>query len=371
MTDKRMKRFCRAFILLAFIHQYFWVDGQSLRESADSIRNIRGVPGLVYAVFSTDSILESEAMGYRVFKQKDHIQITDRFNIGTNTAAFTAYIAAKLVQAGKIKWSTHLTDVFPEIKSKILQVYTSITLQDLLNSRTRLPAFTDLNDWTHIPEFKGNIIDRRRSFMKWMIQQKPNMNNFHRENFVFSLGGYVVAASMLEKITNKSWEDLLTQYIRKPMGISIGYSWPNRTDSAAPWGHWSPGNNFTSESPNTWLKSNPVLYPAQDINISLPDYIKYMQKNLRGIMGYSESLPQKVFEFLFFGTPDYSMGWYNGSMNDQSYAFHEGISLLFDCRAEILKEKKIGIIVMCNSGDKDGRGAVLDLTRLLEEKYFN
>src|SRR5450755_516286 len=113
-----MKRFCRVLILLAFIHQSFWGNSQALRESADSIRIIRGVPGMVYAVFSTDSILESEALGYRAFKQKDLIQITDRFNIGTNTAAFTAFIAAKLVQAGKIKWTTRLIDVFPEIKSK-------------------------------------------------------------------------------------------------------------------------------------------------------------------------------------------------------------------------------------------------------------
>ena len=365
-----MKRFCRVLILLAFIHQSFWGNSQALRESADSIRIIRGVPGMVYAVFSTDSILESEALGYRAFKQKDLIQITDRFNIGTNTAAFTAFIAAKLVQAGKIKWTTRLIDVFPEIKSKIFPVYTSITLQDLLNSRTRIQPFNELHDWTTIPEFKGNISARRKSFTIWIVQQKPNMKNFQQENITFSLAGYVVAASMLEKITHKAWEDLLTEYVRKPMGIVIHYSWPNRTDSSAPWGHWSPGNNFTSESPSTWLKINPILNPAQDIAIDLPDYIKYMQKNLRGLTGYKESLPQKVFESLFFGMPDYAMGWSNGSMNDQSFAFHEGVSLLFDCRTEILKEKKIGIIVMCNSGDRDGRGAVLDLTRLLEEKYF-
>ena len=64
------------------------------------------------------------------------------------------------------------------------------------------------------------------------------------------------------------------------------------------------------------------------------------------------------------------MGWNNGSFNDQAFAFHEGVSLLFNCSTEILKEKNRGIIVMCNSGDKDGRGAVLDLTKLLEEKYF-
>jgi hypothetical protein len=102
----------------------------------------------------------------------------------------------------------------------------------------------------------------------------------------------------------------------------------------------------------------------------MPDYIKFMQMNLKGLSGGKTHLSQAGFEFLYFGLQDFSMGWNNGSYNNQSFAFHEGLSLLFNCRTEILKEKDCAIIVMCNSGDKDGRGAVLDLTRLLEEKYF-
>ena len=95
-----------------------------------------------------------------------------------------------------------------------------------------------------------------------------------------------------------------------------------------------------------------------------------MQYNLQGLAEGKAHLPQSEFEFLYFGLQDYSMGWNNGSYFGQSFAFHEGLSLLFNCRTEILKEKDRCIIVMCNSGDKDGRGAVLDLTKLLEEKYF-
>ncbi len=82
-----------------------WLSGR-IKEEAENIREIRGVPGIAYAVFSKDSILEIQVSGYRVFKKKNLIEKKDRFNIGTNTAAFTAYIAARLVQAGKIKWNT-------------------------------------------------------------------------------------------------------------------------------------------------------------------------------------------------------------------------------------------------------------------------
>ena len=90
---------------------------QTIREAAESIRLIRGVPGMVYAVFSKDSIIDFAALGFRVFKSKQRIEKNDRFNIGTNTAAFTAYIAARLVDAGYIKWTTPLLKVFlPSVK---------------------------------------------------------------------------------------------------------------------------------------------------------------------------------------------------------------------------------------------------------------
>ncbi len=346
------------------------ISGKELREAAESIRTIRGVPGMAYAVFSKDSIIEFQVIGYRVFKSRDLIESNDKFNIGTNTAAFTAYIAAKLVQEGKIKWSTPLLKIYPEFSSKTLPVYKNITLQDLLSSRSRIQPFMDISDWFKIPNYPGTIEAKRKAFTYWMLQRKPNMANFLNDKIAFSLAGYVMATSMMEKVTGKSWEELLTEYIRKPFKISMHYSWPNITDPTAPYGHWEQGGSFHSEEPETWIKGNPILYPAQGITISTPDYIRYMQTNLSGLSGRNTSLPQASYEFLYFGIPDYSMGWNNGSFNGQSYAFHEGLSLLFNCRTEILKEKNRGIIVMCNSGDKDGRGAVLDLTRLLEEKFF-
>jgi CubicO group peptidase (beta-lactamase class C family) len=343
---------------------------RSILELAESIRTVRGVPAMAYAVFSKDSIIDFQVLGYRVFKRKDTIEKYDRFNIGTNTAAITAYIAAKLVASGKIKWDTELLSIFPGFKKKTLPVYKSIRFVDLLSSRTRLPSFMEMSDWFKIPDVRGNIVSKRLFFTYWILQHKPNMENFNQEKIAFSLAGYVVAASMMERVTGKSWEDLVTEYVRKPLNISTRYSWPNRNDITAPAGHWIQGGSFHSEEPDTWVKVHPILYPGQGISISLPDYIKYMQYNLQGLADGKAHMSESGFDFLFFGKPDFALGWNNGSYYGKSFAFHEGLSLLFNCRTEILKEKDRGIIVMCNSGDNDARGAVLDVTKLLEEKYF-
>ena len=95
-----------------------------------------------------------------------------------------------------------------------------------------------------------------------------------------------------------------------------------------------------------------------------------MQENLAGLTGAQAHLKKASFEYLYFGLPDYSMGRNNGSMNNQSYGFHEGLSLLYSSRAELLKEKKRGIVVLAHSGDPDGRAAVLWVSRELQRRYY-
>jgi D-alanyl-D-alanine carboxypeptidase len=340
---------------------------QSLLKSADSIRLTRGIPGMVFAVFSGDSIMDQGAVGFKKYRTKDPLLINDRFDIGTNTAAFTAYIAGRLVEQGKITWTTKLLDVYPEFRKSAFPVYQNITLADLLSCRTRIPSLAEPDQWTPIPGFDGPTMSaRRRAFTFYMLQQKPAAYRADPTQYGFSVAGYVMAASMLEKVSNKKWENLVVEYVSKPLKINIRYGWPNLEDSAATSGHWSQGGSLHAEEHHTWVKLSPLLYPAQDINISLGDYIRFMQENLCGLRGQKAHLSQTNMEYLHYGVLDYAMGWHNGVLENISYSFHEGRSLLFDCRAVLLKERNRGILVLCNSSDKDARGAVLNLTRMLE-----
>ncbi|HEX4849321.1 MAG TPA: serine hydrolase domain-containing protein [Puia sp.] len=362
---------CKLYLLLLLLIPLF-SQSQTFLHIADSIRVTRGIPGLAYAVFTCDSTLDEGVCGFRRVKTRDSVKLYDRFNIGTNTAAFTSFIAAHLVKSGKIKWDTKLLEVFPEYKGRALPVYKNVTLADLLSNKTRIPLYSSLDDWYKLPDFTGNTMSaKRRNFTLFMLEQKPYMDNAITNELVFSYAGYVMAASMLEKVAHKKWENLVLEYINEPLKISAKFGWPIMDDTAATFGHWSQGNYFHAEDLNTWVKPSAVLYPAHNINISLPDYIRFMQEHLRGLTGKKASLDQETFQYMHFGVNDFSMGWNNGSLNDYSYSFHEGMSVLFDCRAEIIKEKGIGIIVMCNSGDRDGRGAVVNLVRLLESRYLS
>src|SRR5580765_4755919 len=127
-----LAKFCFFSLILVPAHSF----SQLFTETADSVRLTRGVPGLVYAVFTSDTVLDQGVCGYRQYKTKDSMRIGDRFDIGYNTAAFTSYIAGILVEKGKIKWDTKILDVFPEFKKNAFPVYQKLTLSDLLSNQT-------------------------------------------------------------------------------------------------------------------------------------------------------------------------------------------------------------------------------------------
>ena len=113
MNSSRRNRFLLAICLLP-LHSL----GQAFLFQADSIRQERGIPGIAYAVFTDDSVLDEGVAGYRKFKSKDNLRINDRFNIGTNASAFTCFIAARLIDHGKISLDTKLLDLYPEFRKK-------------------------------------------------------------------------------------------------------------------------------------------------------------------------------------------------------------------------------------------------------------
>src|SRR4051812_38664855 len=89
---------------------------QDIRHVADSIRLRRRVPALAYAIVSADSIYNMGAVGYRRLRTKDTVKINNRFHMGSATITLTSFIAAQLVDKGKIKWNTSLFTLFPELK---------------------------------------------------------------------------------------------------------------------------------------------------------------------------------------------------------------------------------------------------------------
>jgi CubicO group peptidase (beta-lactamase class C family) len=357
-----MKKLCCVALLMVFGYTGF---SQAFSLMADSIRKYRGVPGLVYAVFNASEVLDMGASGMREFRKKDSIRLSDRFYIGTNTTAFTSYLAARLAETGKIGWSTSLIKAIPELNGKTMKLYHKVTLLQLLSQRSGIKPFAEPDDWNGFSLLAGSKMEQRRAFTTLVLKQPPLLV-VDSSQATYSVAGTSIAAAMMEKITGKAWEELIAQYISKPLNIAVRFGLPKLSDSLQPSGHREAGNGLFADGGE---RTVPAIAPATDVNISLKDYIVFMQDLLKAISGKKAIISTSAANFLLFGFPHYAMGWENEVWKNLHTSQYLGKSPLFSSYTMIIKEKNIGIIVLCNSGTVSGKSAVLNFGRMLRDYY--
>jgi D-alanyl-D-alanine carboxypeptidase len=363
-----MRKLLLPLLFLFSLHSH----AQESRRIADSIRIWRRVPALAYAVVSSDSIYDMGAVGYKKIRTKDTISLSNRFHTGSATVTFTSFIAAQLVSKGKLNWNTALFHVFPELKAMANKDFGNPTLADILSQHTGFPMLNNYMNLSTLPSYPGTVEEKRKKTVEWIVQQKRvGKDTIGSRRSTFTNANALVAAAMMEKVTGKSWESLLDEYLNKPLQISIKVGFPSRLDVSEPWGHWTEGGVFTPLGPTHWFGLNPSMAPAADANITLPDYVKFVQDELRGLRGKKAVLPATFYGVMHYSYPVYSIGWTNIPINEYHITETDGTIGTFYSHVEIIKEKNIAVIVMANSGDNSAKGAVLNLARALREMYVH
>ncbi len=340
--------------------------GQKSIQFADSIRKVYNIPEINYAVIDSKTTFEIVAKGKHSSELSDTATLNDRFHIGSNTKAMTAFVIAKYVEKGKLKWETNFFELFPEWTKISKLDYLNITLQDLLSHKAGIQPFQGEND-PEIPEFKGSKQDKRKQFGQFVLTLEPvTLDNTNP--FIYSNAGYTLATMMLERVTGKSWEQLIEKVFNKDLKLNVKLSWPENQKEKDTWGH-SFENNKLTPIPSTVDYHLDYTEPAGDININLIDYIKFIQLNLDGLSGKNNYLKAKTYEFIHKGIENYSLGWYNIYKNNNELSTHSGTAGTYYSLVHIDRINKKAYIIFTNSFNDDTQQGVRLLMRKLKENY--
>lgn len=316
--------------------------GQSIKAYADSVRRQYHIPELAFAVVSADTVLAMENLGVRKVGTDLAASAADRFRIGSNTKAVTGMVAALLVKEHKITWNTRFFDLFPELKKQSNKAYYGLTLVDLLSFRGNVMKWTYTNATPVSGQFHGDYNAQRQQFAAWVLQQQPNNPG---SGLNFSNPGYLLAGLMLERASGSTYKELVQDLSRRT-GISFGFGNPNATDSLQTWGH---GNGFIPE-PRTDNYKLEWLLAAGNINITLPDYAKFIQLQLQGLQGRSALLGKEEIQFLHYGRKDFSIGWFADTTDDgRRYSWSEGNPGTFLSKAYIYNDHNVAFIILANA----------------------
>ncbi|SCY36639.1 serine hydrolase domain-containing protein [Flavobacterium caeni] len=341
--------------------------GQKNVRFADSIRSAYHIPELSYAVVGAESTLEIAATGNHSAALPDGATLDDRFHIGSNTKAMTAFIIAKYVEKGKLNWNTRFFSLFPEWEKASKPEYRHITLQQLLSHRAGIQPFQGEND-PPIPGFKGTKQERRRQFGQFVLGLAPATADSHQP-FVYSNAGYTLATLMLEKATGKSWEQLVEKVFNKDLRLDVKFSWPENQKRKDTWGH-SYENGQLIPIPSTAGYSLDFTEPAGDLNMTLKNYVKFIQLNLQGLAGQDNYLKAATYRFIHEGVDNYAMGWFNIHENGNVLSVHSGTgAFTYFTIAHIDRIGNKAYIIFANSFNDDTQQGVRVLMRKLKERY--
>jgi CubicO group peptidase (beta-lactamase class C family) len=248
----------------------------------ESIRIDQGLPALAGAVIIDGKIHATAAVGTREARTDRWVNVDDRFLIGSCGKAFTATLAAKSVEEGRLSWQTTVRDVFPDLE--MLPAYENITLQQLLSHRAGLPLINTNIEFDKNRGTTPEII--RRQYLEQTVQQK--LINPTDKVLSLSNSGYMLAAVMLETIMGQAYEELLAKKISRPLNLSsVGTGAPAESQPASqPLGHIKSDSTIRvirKDFPNYWA-------PAGMIHLSIKDWARFILVHLGADRGAHQNL---------------------------------------------------------------------------------
>jgi CubicO group peptidase (beta-lactamase class C family) len=332
-------------------------------------------------VATTDKTLLSGALGIREINIKDSVTIKDLFHIASLGKGFTSFIAGKLVDEGKISWNTRFFSFFPEMREKSRSEYLDLELKDLLSHRTLLPDFNDWDAKKIIDGYNEQFPNDRFSdykFTQYVLTLEPvryDSGQFYR----YTSMGYVLAALMLEKASGLTYKQLVEK-TNKDLNVNFIIGWPQDFGENQPKGHLIPSESGWGDSKKLEVLDGDkftewgedflhYLIPSGHHSVTIVDYLKYLQINLKGLYGQNSYLEASTSDFIFNGAKEYSMGWGNDIVNGNNYYSHSGSAGNYYANAVIIKEPGIVISLMANAGNGETKWGLLQIIRYQEKKY--
>ena len=359
---------------------------EDISSLLEPVREQYDLPALAAAVVLNGSTVALGAVGERKDDSAVPVTINDQFHLGSCTKAMTATLLAILVEQGKLNWTTKLEDIFPELAGDMWADYRSVTPLHLLSHRAGLPGKgstwppeTDISYWH---ELTTPVEEQRYSYLKMMLCRQLDRGEqlalpVPGTQELYSNAGFVIAGAIAERITGKSWEELMQEMIFQPLGMTTAGFGAMGTSEVIdqPWQHIIYDDVVYSVNPGPRSDNPPVLGPAGRIHCSIGDWAKFITAHLEGRHGRSDLLTQETFKTLHtppFGG-DYALGWgvIKRDWAEGVALTHTGSNNLNYSLVWMAPQKNFGVVVATNIGmGAESLEALNAVADLLIETYL-
>jgi CubicO group peptidase (beta-lactamase class C family) len=191
----------------------------SLDGLLEPLRQRHGLPALAAAVVSKGEVVAIGAVGRRRIDAAIPVTVHDRFHLGSCTKAMTALLAAIAVERGLLRWDSTLAELFPELRATMGPAIAEVTVRQLLSHSSGIgdDALPEAMRQT-VENGNANLDGLRLEMVKTFVQQP--LQSPPGKRFRYGNANYILVGAALERLHNRSWEELIQEQIFQPLALS-------------------------------------------------------------------------------------------------------------------------------------------------------
>lgn len=203
-----MNRFL-SLIFLAFLCFQINVEAQQkiLKEAIERAEN-EGFSGVIL-VAEKGEILFQDAMGMRTYENRILLHEDDIFELASLSKQFTAMIVMMCKEKG-------LLDFDDQLSKYIETPYPGITIRNLLTHTSGLPDYQAIMD----EHWDKSKVAGNEDILEYLRKYAPTKSFEPGEKYEYSNTGYVLLASVVEKVTGKDFVELTKAWIFDPLKMN-------------------------------------------------------------------------------------------------------------------------------------------------------
>jgi len=212
------------------------MEAEQLSIALEKIALETKFSGAIY-VRQGEQILYQKAFGYAERSNRIPNSLDTRFVIASGTKFFTALAIGKLIESGKLDFSSKIAELIPWD----FQHYSrEITVRQLLTHTSGIP---DYYDEEKVDDFDNFTVD-----VPWYELKGPRdylsvfpdeaMKFPPGERFSYSNSGYILLGILIEEITGIPYQEFVEKEIFAPVGMGrSGYFAMNRLPEGTAFGY--------------------------------------------------------------------------------------------------------------------------------------
>lgn len=326
------------------------------------------IPGMAVAVVRSDTVLLSEGFGVRSIDGSKKVTPKTLFAIGSTTKAFTATVIGSLVDEGLLDLDEPVRTYLPDFQLQDEYATAHITLRDLLSHRSGLPRHDLL--WYDSKFTRQELYDR----LRYLEPTAELRQKWQYQNLMFMTAGLVA-----ERLTGKTWEELVRERIFKPLGMKDAVFSVDDMEKSAD--HAVPHSKNSEKKIETIEPRNlDAIGPAGSIDAGVAEMATWVRLNLNGgelngtrvlsaeVLREIQS-PQAVMSDMptinggIFSL--YGMGWMLTAYQGHKLVHHGGGIDGFITEVALLPEDDLGVVVLTNLPTPLPERAALDIIDIM------